>query len=118
MVCHGELVRHRPPREPPDRILPGDVVRRSPGRALQRDRRAGRLRPSRRVSSGSRAGMPILPKTRDDSIASSRGHCLLDWALPVTLGSIAWGLITFLQGPYQSQAGRSPRHARLGRVPR
>ena len=45
----------------------------------------------------------ILPKTRDDSIASSRGHCLLDWALPVTLGSIAWGLVTFLQGPYQSK---------------
>jgi hypothetical protein len=103
MVCHEELVRHRP--EP--NHLTAFYMAMSCGGVL-----GGLLNALiapvvfDRVVEYPLAlvlACSILPKRRDDSLASSRGRFLLDWAFPVTLAAVAWGLVTVLQEPSRFQ---------------
>src|SRR5208282_3929405 len=48
-----------------DRILPGDVLRRGPGRPFQRSPRPAGLRPDRGISSGARPGLSRIAENAD-----------------------------------------------------
>jgi hypothetical protein len=101
MVCHGELVRHRPPHE----HLTAFYLAMSCGGVL------GGLFNALvapvifdRVAEYPLAlvlACLVLPKTQPDS--SKRGSRPLDWALPLTLGALAWALSTVLQPRSESQ---------------
>jgi hypothetical protein len=94
MVCHGELVRHRPPRE----HLTAFYLAMSGGGAL------GGLMSAlfAPVAFDRVAEYPlalvlaclVLPGTQLDSGNARRR--LVDWALPATLGALAWLMISLL----------------------
>ena len=95
MVCHGELVQHRPAQE----HLTAFYLAMSCGGVLGGLFNA-LLAPLAfdRIAEYPLAlvlACLVLPKTRADS--RERDSRLLDWVLPLCLGILTWGLVTVLQ---------------------
>ena len=109
MVCHGELVRRRPPQE----HLTAFYLAMSCGGVL-----GGLFNALVAPLVFDRvAEYPLalvlaclaLPKTRAD--AGVRWSRSLDWVLPLCLGILTWGLVTVLQP--QSGSPQDDLHAKL-----
>ncbi len=101
MVCHGELVRHRPPRQHLTAFylaLSGGGVLGGLFNALVAPVAFDRI-----------AEYPlalvlacfVLPRTR--SASSEHWNRLMDLVLPLALGALAWGLVAFLHSRFEWQ---------------